>query len=222
MNLRPVPRTLAAMHSFRTAAAAALLLSASSAGPARASVVQGLDLTQKVDAAPVIVHGIVARVQPEWTLPGERIRTMVTLEVKTSLKGDVPIGHRLLVERGGGSLDGIRQMAPGLSAYEEGEEVILFLEPLGAHYVAIGIGIGKYEVRLENGERQVHHAPEVHAVRYTGGRTVLAPIPPMSPESFDGFIKRVRTLATRPVGTPAPKGRRPLQLRPPLPLPNAH
>ena len=191
-----------------------------SGGRAGATVVQGLDLAGKVDAAAIVVHGVVENVQAEWDLTGTRIRTMVTLVVKTSLKGDVQIGRRILVERGGGTVDGVTQKAAGLSRYALGEEVILFLEPLGAHFVAIGIGIGKYDVRLEpSGEKIVHHAPEVHALRYVQGRPIVAPIAPMNPEPMDTFFKRVRTLVRRPAGASTVKGRTGFQRRPPLRLP---
>ena len=57
--------------------------------------------------------------------------------------------------KGGGTVDGFTQTAPGLSVFEEGEEVIMFLEPYRETYVPIGIGIGEYEVRSTKGGRKL-------------------------------------------------------------------
>ena len=197
-------------------------------GSAEGTVVRALDLNQKVGVAPVIVHGIVERVASEWVIPGAQIRTMVTVVVIDSLKGDVPTGERLLVERTGGTIDRTTQSTPGTSPYSLGEEVIMFLEPLGAHYVAIGIGIGKYDVLTVDGERVVHHAPQVYGLRYSQGSSIVEPIPPMSPEPLAAFLKRVRTIAQRPAGQPGssapkiqpgPQGRVGARLKAPFEIP---
>lgn len=177
--------------------AAALVVLAPSI-PARATVVKAMSLVEKVEAAPIVVHGTVLAVETKWVVPGARVETRVTLKVIEALKGDFAPKEHLTFRRGGGRIDGFEQTAPGLSQYELGEEVILFLEPLGASYVAIGIGIGKYEVEQRRDGKFVTHAPNVAAARFDEKLEkpmVLVDQTAMTPEPLPAFLKRLRSYA---------------------------
>ena len=123
--------------------------------------------------------------------------------------------------RGGGRIGDFHQTAPGLSEYEAGEEVVLFLEPLGAEYVGIGIGIAKYAVDTSRAEKIVTHAPKVSGVTFReGDRPVIEPIRPMAPTPLSDFLKSVRSYV-RQLTTkrpPAPAGKSPA-LDVPVPAP---
>lgn len=211
MNLPPCRRILAAIPMAMAVLA--------TGAPAEATVVRALTLAQKVDVAPVVIHGVVERVDTAWRLYGAQVETRVTIRVVETIKGDFAKNERILLLRGGGTIDDFTQTAPGLSEYEPGEEVVMFLEPLGAAFVAIGIGIGKYEVRVEAGERTVHHAPAVGLAQQDAeGRTEVYEARPMEPAALGAFLKELRSLARgqRTIPAIAPKG---ATLKAPLPLP---
>ncbi len=169
--------------------------------PVEATVVRAMTLREKVQRAPVIVHGVVQRVDSAFTDDEARIRTTVALRVIESIKGGFSPGATVLFERGGGTVGQTWQTAPGLAHYEPGDEVVLFLEPLGATLVSIGIGIGTYTVDVEDigrgPEPVVRHHPDVAALRYDGdGRpSRIEPLPPMRPEPLGRFLSQVRSFA---------------------------
>ncbi len=168
------------------------------AKPAEATVVKDLTLLEKSEVAKVVVHGVVERVEVEWEVPEAKLQTLVTLRILESIKGGFEQGQLITFRRGGGTLGDFTQTAPGLSKYEVGEEVLMFLEPLGASYVGIGIGIGKYEVRVAYHQESfvpvVFHDPHVAGLRYQSGRPVgIKQIEPMTPEPLAVFKKRLRS-----------------------------
>lgn len=188
--------------------------------PAEATVVKALSLREKVDVAPVVIHGVVDRVEVEWEVPDARIQTLVTVKILECVKGGFEPGDRLIVRRGGGQIGDITQTAPGLSEYEPGEEVVLFLEPFGATYVAIGIGIGKYEVGMMGKEKWVSHAPNVAGVTFReGSPPIVEPIRPMTPEPLHSFLKTVRSYARKIPTEPTAMPRKGAILKPPPSLP---
>ena len=90
----------------------------------------------------------------------------------------------------------VEVIAAGLAEYEPGDEVVLFLEPFGAYYVTIGIGIGTYDVRTHGPEAWVHHEPHVTGARFVPGSVPrLEPIRPMVPQKLPNFLKTVRSYA---------------------------
>lgn len=183
------------------------------AGPAHATVVQALSLREKTEKAPVIVHAVVRQMSVAWSDDHARIRTHLDVEVLECLRGAFEPGAVLPVHRGGGRIGQTWQWAPGLAEYAVGDEVVLFLEPLGAEFVSIGIGIGTYRVEqkdLGRGlEPVVQHRPDVAGVRYQSGAPVQPrpeAVAPMRPEPLALFLKRVRSFALgrddRPVVLP--------------------
>ena len=158
-----------------------------------ATVVRALSLREKAEVAPVIIRGAVERVEVSWRDPGF-IQTLITVRVDEALKGGHEPGDRVIVYRGGGSIDGFTQTAPGLSTYEPGEELVLFLEPLGAQYVGIGIGIAKYAIEDRAGEKIVTHAPNVSGATFRDGAPpIIEHIRPMQPTALHAFLKTLRS-----------------------------
>lgn len=156
-----------------------------------------MSLLEKTEACPVVVHGIVERLEPRWVVPGARVETLITIQVLESIKGEIPARERFTFRRGGGTIGDFTQTAPGLSPYEEGEEVILFLEPYLETYVEIGIGIGKYDVEvLPGGAKYVVHSPDVAAVRFSSDQPMrIEHHPVMEPVPLHDFLKLVRSYA---------------------------
>ncbi len=177
---------------------------------AQATVVKAMSLLEKSEASPVIVHGLVERVDTEWEVFEARVRTIITVKIIESIKGDFAPQERLVLFRGGGQIGDFVQTAPGLSQYEPGEEVILFLEPLDEGYIEIGIGIGKYGVNSWGSNKWVTHAPEVAAVRFSSEQPMkIEALEAMQPEPLHLFLKRVRSYVrglTEPVQPAIRKG----------------
>lgn len=175
--------------------------------PAHATVVKAMSLEEKCQASPVIVHALVERSEVDWEVIGASVMTLVTVKVVEGLRGDVAPGQTLVLQLGGGQIGDLHVEVPGTNHYEPGEEVVLFLEPLGARYVEIGVGIGKYDVETAGREKWVSFAPKVAAVRLgQGSHAVPEPIPPMEPERLSSFLKRVRShVAGIPVGVTSPR-----------------
>lgn len=181
---------------------------------AHATVVKTLSLKEKVEVSAVIIHGVVQRVDVEWERPGAFVRTMITVKVIEALKGGHEPGDAVIVYRGGGGIGDFHQTAPGLSEYEPGEELVLFLEPLGPHYVGIGIGIAKYEISVQRGEKIVTHRPNVSGATFRDGQPpVIEPIEPMPPTALPAFLKQVRSLAHKISSAPRPSPKKGARLK---------
>jgi hypothetical protein len=174
---------------------------------AQATVVKAMTLQEKTQASPLVVHAIVERIETEWEVPGARARTLITLSILEILKGDAAPGQRIIVHQTGGRIGDFHQTASGLSKYEEGEECVLFLEPLGPYLVELGVGIGKYAIESVSGERWVKFAPNVVAFRKVEGeRGHVERVPPMEPELLRKFLKRVRSYVENiPTGVSSPR-----------------
>jgi hypothetical protein len=163
---------------------------------AHATTVKLMSLVEKTEACPVVVHGVIERVESRWAVFGARVETVVTLAVIESIKGNYRRGERVVFRQGGGTVEGFTQTAPGLSVFEEGEEVIMFLEPYLETLVPIGIGIGEYEVRNTRAGKYVFHDPKVAAVRYSSEAPMkIEAHPTMQPELLSTFLERIRSYA---------------------------
>ncbi len=179
-------------------ASAAFVVLSAAAIPAEATTVRAQSLEEKVETAAVIVHARVERVTTEWEIPDAKMHTLITMRVLEGIKGEFQPGERIIVRRGGGKIGDMEVSAPGLAQYSPGEDVVMFLEPYDAYYVAIGIGVGTYDVKPARDQPWVHHAPNVSGVRFIDGRTPrIEPILPMVPEPLSVFLKKIRSHARK-------------------------
>ncbi len=174
------------------AAAAAVLLAAAS--PASATVVRALDVAQKSRIAQVIVVAKVERQEPRWMTEGGAVKTIVTLAVEQSLKGDLKAGQKIQVAVPGGRIGELVHEVPGVSTYTPGERAVLFLERHPDGWVELGIGIGKYEVKTAGGQAMVSHSPLVAQMKQGVGDqpAKLEPAPPMAPVTLAKFLAQIR------------------------------
>jgi hypothetical protein len=182
---------------FRRIAFAIALAAIAAPSSASATVVKAMTLEEKTQRSPVVVYATVERVESQWDVPDATIETLITVRVVECIKGDVNSGSRLIFRQGGGKIGELIQSAPGMSTYEPGEEVVLFLEPLGALFVELGIGIAKYGIEIRNGERWVSYFPSVAEAHVSPNGRIISVEPPkqMEPEPLASFLKRVRSYA---------------------------
>lgn len=189
------------------------------AAPAHATVVKWMSLADKTQISPVVVHGIIERVDTEWEVVGAKVRTVATVRVVEAIKGDLAKDERILLRRGGGRIGTFEQTAPGLSVYEPGEEVVLFLEPYGPYLIEIGIGIGKYDVGSDGRSKWVHFAPNVAELKpaEAGRQAKIEDAQPMEPVKLERFLKEVRSYARGIPTAPVAQPRKGASLKAPLP-----
>ncbi|MCA2977613.1 MAG: hypothetical protein INH37_04965 [Myxococcaceae bacterium] len=94
---------------------------------ASATVVLAMSMEEMTVRSPVVVRGVVHRVDPQWTEGRTGIWTYAEVVVKEVLKG----GARatVLVKQPGGVIGDVGQRVSGVATFAPGEEVVLFLEP---------------------------------------------------------------------------------------------
>ncbi len=174
------------------------------APPAAATVVEALTLLEKTQRAPLVVHVRAERIEPVLEDNGGAIETRVTFVVLEALKGDAAAGQLLIVRQSGGKIGSFEHHVPGVSKWTLGEEAIMFLEPVGAMLVELGIGIGKYGVEYTNGEAMVTHDPQVAVAKVRPNQPLeVTEAERMTPEPIRAFKKRVRSYA-RGITAPTP------------------
>ena len=136
---------------YRNLVWAALLFSV----PLGATTVPRLELTAIAHSAQLIVHGRIISHSSRWDDTHQFIWTHYVLEIKEALKGKR--STRMTIAEPGGSVGGTTMTIAGAPEYQDGEEVIVFLErtPIG-YWRCYGWGQGKYTVtRSANGKERV-------------------------------------------------------------------
>jgi hypothetical protein len=147
------------------ATVAALFVAA--AAPVIATVLVPADLHELAREALTIVHGRVVDVRSQWTEGRRRIETVVTLEVRATLKGQP--GETVSVRVPGGDMGRYTNVMIGAPRFREGEEVVLFLggrAPALPHL--LGLGQGVYRVIREPGTGRAFVTPPALAASAPG------------------------------------------------------
>ncbi len=155
------------------------------AGPAWATVVRPVKLSQMTAEAEVIVHGRVGAQEVTREPETGRILTFTFIEVIEAVKG-AKAGDLLTLYQVGGALHGVTAVIPGASRFAPGEEIVLFAMRFRGRVVTYGIGLGKYVVHERNGMKTV--APEYGDVSFaTPSSQGLAPAAP--PDALERPLK---------------------------------
>lgn len=112
--------------------------------PAAASVVRRTTALEVVARADVVVRARVASVEPYFD-EGGRVRSVVTLDVQRSLRGGV--GPRLVLDRLGGTLDGLTTRVIGAPTFEVGQDLFLCLVAADdGEFAPVGLWQGRFVV----------------------------------------------------------------------------
>src|SRR5262249_10925695 len=131
-----------------------LVIACSFSLPARATVVESLELRDLCARADRIVRGQVVRRRAYWDDAHQRIWTDVTIRVDATFKG--PASQTLMVRRLGGSVGGIGMRTIGEVEFADGEEVFLFVRRAADAYQTVGLAQGKLHiVRDATGARAI-------------------------------------------------------------------
>ena len=121
----------------------------------RATVLISIEFRELVAVSNVIVHGRVTDVHGEWTDGRRGVDTLVTIDAREYLKGD--LGQSFTIRVPGGQLGRYRTVFVGAPEFRVDDEVVLFLR----ENRIVGLSQGAYRVVAD---------PQ------TGRPTVVAPI----------------------------------------------
>ncbi|MGA9525687.1 MAG: hypothetical protein WBV82_29785 [Myxococcaceae bacterium] len=114
---------------------------------ARATVVEGMTFEQLTSRVPLIVRGTVGSQEARWDEKRLKIATYTEIVISEVLKGDAP--PSIIVRQPGGEVGPVGQAVSGAARFEPGEEVLLFLEPVGKEgreFVTCGLAAGKVRI----------------------------------------------------------------------------
>lgn len=147
-------------------------------GPLFPASVPELGLPALLAGSPRIVHGEVVRRWTAWDDDARYIWTHAEVRILEAVRGGT---NRLVVSTPGGTIDGMTMHVPGATAFEEGEEVVVFAYPVpNGLWRLQGWSQGKYRVSETAG----------------GGRLVRAAAGP-GQGALPTFLARVRQLIER-------------------------
>ncbi len=134
----------------RAAVALAALLSA---GPAAASAVVTATVEELARSADLVVRGSVEGRESRFTANRRRIYTTLWIRPTAAWKGSA--GAVVEVEIPGGVVGDVGQRVSGVATFDDGEEVVLFLQRSGAAYGVLGLSQGKFRVDGDVARNQV-------------------------------------------------------------------
>ncbi len=107
------------------------------------AAVEELSLEELVSRAVLIVRGTVIDTNARWNPDHTRIYTLVTIRPTEGIKGSLQAGD-LSIEIPGGTVGDVRLEVSDTPTFEEGEEVILFLQD--EYFRVVGWNQGKYTI----------------------------------------------------------------------------
>jgi hypothetical protein len=121
-----------------------VLLLAASAGPADAATFVQTSVEAAARGSDAVVHGKVLSRTSRMTEDGRAVYTEVEIGVGSAWKGAPDEVVRVFVR--GGRVGRVAQVVDGAAAFEDGEEVVVFLSRRGAAWRVTGNALGKYRV----------------------------------------------------------------------------
>ena len=142
----------------------AVLLTAPFVGDAGATTLVFLDVPAKARGADLIVQATVVSQGSRWTGDGRRIVTDTVVKVgdvwKSHASGAPP--KTVTVRQPGGVVGDLAQRVDGVARFEEGEEVVLFLEARpGGAWLLHGMAQGKYRIERTSDGKGAFAVPAV-------------------------------------------------------------
>lgn len=129
-----------------------LVAALAGATSAHATTVPAMDVDVLATFASHIVTGNVRHIESRWE--GKVITTDVLIEVERCYKGDCE-ARDLTVRVLGGAAEGYVMHVDGMASFSLGEQVLLFLDPVGASAPGkvrtVGLAQGKFRIEQSHG-----------------------------------------------------------------------
>ena len=138
-----------------------LLFALLGATVASATTLLSLDVPALTRGSTVIARGTVRSVEARWTKDGGRIMTDAVLEVTEPWKG-AP-SKQITVMQPGGVVGEVGQIVHGTVRFTVGEDVVVFLEPRGDHFLLTGMLQGKFKVETSSDGKAVFARQELES-----------------------------------------------------------
>ena len=165
------------------------------ADAAWATVLLPADFTDVVTGSSVIVHGRVVDVRSMLAGPRRSIESLVTLDVIESLRGTP--GPTVTFRVPNGQVGRYRRILVGAPEFEEGDEVVVFLQGRAPAMPTIfGLSQGVYRVVHDANARTLVTPPPVMA-RGVAAERVVRGDPARQPLPIDAFAREVRRTLER-------------------------
>ena len=131
-------------------------LACSVATPVQATVTLPVDLNTLVAEAWAIAQGRIVDLRSRPSGDGARVETLVTMQVRSYLKGD--LGDEVTFVVAGGTVGRYKSVLVGAPQFTRGEEVVLFLgarPPSFPYVLRLGQGVFPVKVDERTGERTI-------------------------------------------------------------------
>jgi len=193
------------MLSFKSLAGliGALLMTLLMAGPADASIVQGLELEELVAHADRIVLGRVL-FSESFERPNGQFGTWHRISVEREIRGRAPDEQEVMVETLGGQIGDLGMRVEGEPSFTLGERVIVFIHD-GGPYTAfrpVGMGQGVMRVRTEQGVETVTQNRKGLMLmrRNAQGRLERSPGALPEKERLDALLLKLRNIVEQSAG----------------------
>ena len=148
MGRRDLLRVLVFGASAATTAACVPLVAA-------ASLMRFLSIEEMATESSLVVRARIASQSTHWTANHEGIYTRIEAVALGSLKGLPAGGQRLEIIQAGGEIDGVSLDWSGRPTFQEGEDLILFLQPYepsspaDERYLIVGGKQGRMRVKAD-------------------------------------------------------------------------
>lgn len=160
------------MPGMRRSLAVALLVSAA---PAAAATFVATSVEQTARASDAVVRGTVMSKAARFTADGNGIVTEVEIAVASAWKGEPGSTVRVVVR--GGEVGNLGMKVDASPAFQDGEEVVVFLARRGQGWRVAGNALGKYrvegrEVRPASGSARILPRPLPRGERLVETMTV--------------------------------------------------
>ena len=139
---------------------------------AYATMVRKLNDEAMVNQAGTIVTGTVTSVKSEWNEDRTKIFTYITITPNNFLKAnDMP--QQIIIKQPGGEVGEIGMLVEGISVYEQGDEVLLFLKKgRKGFYRTIGLSQGTFSIQTDPvTQRRILFKKKAKITRTSSGTT---------------------------------------------------
>ena len=171
--------------------------------PSQATMVMKLSEEDMANQAGTIVTGTVTSVKSEWNEERTKIFTYITITPSNFLKGDQP-AQEIVIVQPGGEVGDIGMLVDGTPVFEEGEEVLLFLNRgrKGFHRT-VGLSQGEFSIQSDPiTQRKVLLKKRARLIRESSGKIKRETITIKSNKKLylDDFEKKINDILQRKNG----------------------
>lgn len=162
-------------------------------GKTYGTVLKKMNAKELTDHSNAIVVGKVKSKRSQWGNDGTKIYTYITIGVEKCVKGNLR-SSEVTVRQLGGEVGGIGLKVVGAPEYEEGEDVLTFLEGNESnHFQCVGMAQGKYTIKTDEATKRKILTREID--KFNGKRLdLMAPEEDVKEKLFlDDFVNQIKT-----------------------------